>query len=190
MDGGAIRQTWLSRQNSGNRICQLCKNIFKLQSANENNMTMKMISRSSSKYILFNQLKIYTDQEILDSCKRLAERKKIETKSIMKRWQQACGYSCHPRGLLASACLPGLGLFKPSNGYPNGYLHDWMHGMVSHGALNHIMQWLLDTLIKPGIPITWQTCSNTFNFGLSPASQMLSLYPVCGILRPHLLLAA
>ena len=115
---------------------------------------------------MFNQLKICTDQEILDSWKRLAEREKTETKSIMKRWQQACGYSCHSRGLLASACLAGLDLLRPFN----GYLYDWMHGMVFHGALNHIIQWLLDTLVKPGMPNTWQTCSNTFNFGFGPAS--------------------
>ena len=194
MDGGAMRQTWLSRQDSGSRTCQLCKNIFNLQSANENNEDDLKIS---SKYILFNQLKICTDQEILDSWKRLEEREKTETKSMMKRWQQACGFSYHPRGLLASACLAGLGLLRPSS----GYLHDWMHGMVSHGVLNHIMQWLLDFLVKSGMPNIWQTLQQYFQLWTWPgalpgtgalhklfnhkkaqlkasASQMLSLYPV------------
>ena len=85
-DGASQRQTFANRQDSGSRLCQLCKNIFWVSQGKD---TCEEDYKISSKYIVFKDLDLCTDQEILDSWKLLEMRQGVETKANFYIFQQS-----------------------------------------------------------------------------------------------------
>ena len=147
-DGASQRQTFANRQDTGSRLCQLCKNIFWVSQGKD---TCEEDCKVSSKFIVFKELDLCTDQEILDSWKRLEIRQGVETKANFKKWQQACGFTYSSRALLMSQPLAALGLLRPVT----GYVHDWMHTMCSSGILCFIMAWVIEAIAASCMPNIW-----------------------------------
>ena len=144
-DGASQKQTFANRQDTGSRMCQLCKNVFGPATGEDD-------CKISSKFLTYNELYLCTDQEILDSWERLELRQGTETKAVFKKWQQACGFTFSSKALLMSKTLKDLGLLKPVT----GYCHDWMHTMCSNGVLRYIMEWVLEDLATTGMPKLWE----------------------------------
>ena len=169
-DGASQRQTFANRQDTGSRMCQLCKNVFALNVGQASSADDEKIS---SKFIFFKDLDICTDQEILGSWERLQVRQRVESKANFKKWQQASGFTFSIEALLMSQTLKSLGLLKPAT----GYCHDWMHTMCSNGVLCYIMEWVLEALANSGMPKVWETMCQYLQLwvwpGHLPASKSL-----------------
>jgi hypothetical protein len=142
-DGESQRQTFMNRQDTGSRLCQLCKNVFGVSQSNSSLEDYKI----TSKFLLCS------DEEILQSWKRLEIKNSTENKTTFKKWQQACGFTFSPQALLMSKPLEHLGLLRPAT----GYVHDWMHALCSNGVLCYIMQWALEAIATTDMPNIWST---------------------------------
>ena len=124
-DGGAQKQFWCSRQDTGSKPCFLCKNIFSLKGQEDaedeggDNIFSKFLQRS--------QLQIASNSEIIASWQRLASKHSSLSLAQFNKVQQATGTTFNKHALMASAKLLASHVLEPST----SYCFDWMHGMCS-----------------------------------------------------------
>lgn len=144
-DGSAHKQIFANRQDAGSKPCFICSNIFYLRSGEEEHCK---IFKQFTKY---EQLHISTDQDVLDSWHRLAEKSKVLSQADFKLHQQAAGLTYNEHALLNSQMLKRCGLLKPIS----LYCFDYMHGMCSSGLMGDITYLVLESIHNSGVKV-WQ----------------------------------
>ena len=120
-DGAAQKQVWGSKWDSGSKFCFLCANV-RASGTNEANM--------HSNITKYSQLKLTSDQDVLQSYASLHARKQHCTKADFELWQQATGWSHSDQALLLDQQLNSMGLLRPCS----QFAHDPMHGVLQGTA--------------------------------------------------------
>lgn len=131
-DGQAQRQVFNTKGDSGSRLCMMCCNLYSERSAicgDDNVLTCKLMGGK--------ELVQSSDEDIKQSIRKLVEQKSMLNKSEFKLWQQSCGFTYEPYGLLFSTSVSGL--VKPVS----HYIHDWMHCIAVNGVFHTVFyHWL------------------------------------------------
>ena len=78
----------------------------------------------------YSQLRLVTDQELLDSYQRLHTRSSSCTKKAFAQWQQATGLTYSRHALMLNQPLLENGIIRPAT----QFCHDWMHGVLQGTA--------------------------------------------------------
>ena len=86
-DGAAAKQVWSSKGDSGAKFCLLCANVHG-QVAKHADEEPHEFHCATTQY---SQLRLVTDQDLLDSYQRLHTRSSSCTKTTFAQWQQATG---------------------------------------------------------------------------------------------------
>lgn len=141
-DGAAQKMTFSNKQDSGSRICMLCKNLF---SAKGGGGIEK--EKVLQKHIRLGDLDLSSSGEILESWQRMKERQANLNKGQFKKWMQATGIDFTHEALLLSAPLKELQLLKPVE----QYVPDLMHALCSKGCLSYVTFWVLEALCEGGM---------------------------------------
>ncbi|CAE7256692.1 unnamed protein product [Symbiodinium sp. CCMP2592] len=124
-DGGAHKQIWSSKGDSGTKFCILCANIHSGPPTGDNHDIM---DHRTTKY---SQLVLTTDEDVIQSYRRLDERRATcRTKAEFSQWQQATGWTWNPQALLLNQTLLAKNQVKPVS----QFCHDWMHGILQGTA--------------------------------------------------------
>ena len=144
-DGSARKHIFANRQDAGSKPCFICSNIFYLRGGEEEHCKI------FKEYIKYQQLHISTDQDVLASWQRLADKSKILSQTDFNLHQQAAGLTYNEYALLSSQKLLACGLLRPIS----LYCFDYMHGMCSNGLLNDITYLVLESIHTFGIKV-WQ----------------------------------
>ena len=141
-DGSAHKTVWANRQDTGSKPCFLCKNIFQLRDAESSEGQCKVSSQ-------FLEYKLASDEEVLQSWQRLAEKSKTLPKAEFNQWQQAAGLTYNEHALMSSKALHACHLLKPIS----LYCFDFMHTLCSHGVMNDIIFLVLDVIYTSGLKV-------------------------------------
>ena len=128
-DGAAHKQVWAAKGDSGSKFCFLCKNV-RASGTHEDQMHCNITK--------YSQLKLTTDQEVLQSYAKLDARKATCTKTDFDMWQQATGWTHSHLALLLDAELKSMDLLKPVA----QFAHDPMHGVLQGIAPICLFHWL------------------------------------------------
>ena len=105
-DGESQRQTFMNRQDTGSRLCQLCKNVFGVSQSNSSLEDYKI----TSKFLLCS------DEEILQSWKRLEIKIVLKTKPHSKSGNK----------LVASHFTPGTSDEQTSGTFGSAKTSHWL----------------------------------------------------------------
>ena len=144
-DGGAHKLIYGIKGDSGSKYCLCCKNDFSAQAAEDSNSE----SEDEGPSLVFtkrSQLALSSDEEVKESCKRLAARKLTCSPQDFKRWEQATGLNYQPEGLLFQEELEDI--VNPVS----QFMHDWQHGMCSNGCMDKCVYLLFSELVAAGFP--------------------------------------
>ena len=144
-DGGAHKLIYGIKGDSGSKYCWCCKNDFSAQTAEDSNSE----SEDEGPSLVFtkrSQLALSSDEEVKESCKRLAARKLTCSPQDFKRWEQATGLNYQPEGLLFQEELEDI--VNPVS----QFMHDWQHGMCSNGCMDKCVYLLFSELVAAGFP--------------------------------------
>ena len=128
-DGAAHKQVWTAKGGSGSKFCFLCKNV-RASGTHEDQMHCNIAK--------YSQLKLTTDQEVLQSYAKLDARKATCTKADFDMWQQATGLTHSHLALLLDAELKAMDLLKPVA----QFAHDPVHGVLQGIAPICLFHWL------------------------------------------------
>ena len=156
-DGASQKICYSIKGDSGSKFCLKCMNqtcIALPGQADEGHAICKAIKKSD--------LKLSTDQEVLDSWDRLARKYLTETSKNFKFWEQATGWTFSPHSLMH--CKELRPMFKPIS----SYMHDWMHGLLSGGVANAVAYLVMEDLHKCGL--TWQNMERYSKLWTVPAN--------------------
>ena len=156
-DGASQKICYSVKGDSGSKFCLKCMNqtcIVLPGQADEDHAICKAIKKSD--------LKLSSDQQVLDSWDRLAAKYLTETSQDFKHWEQATGWTFSPHSLMH--CKELRPMFKPIS----SYMHDWMHGMLSGGVANVVTFLVMEDLHKCGL--TWQGMERYSKLWILPAN--------------------
>ena len=131
--GSAHKTVWANRQDTGSKPCFLCKTIFQLRDAESSEGQRKVYSQ----FLEYKQLDIASDEEVLQSWQRLAEKSVTLPQAEFNQWQQATGLTYNEHALMSSKALQACHLLKPLS----LYCFDFMHKLCSHGVMNDLNIW-------------------------------------------------
>ena len=146
-DGSAQKQTFSNRQDSGSRVCMLCRNIFAIGTEE----TLDEDLTISARHLTMASCELATDAELLQSWDRLAQHSQSDNKGTFKMRQQASGWTFSEAALLMSPVLRSLGLLRPAT----QYCFDYMHGLCSNGVLCFVLFWAFTAFQQKGLPQVW-----------------------------------
>ena len=146
-DGSAHKFTYSNKQDGGSRVCMACKNIFVLQSKEDEEGSIQL-----AKFTKHHQLEIATDDELLQSWSRMQARKTECAKDRFKSWTQATGISFSEHALLLSSSLREQQVLKPIS----QWVHDYMHGLCCNGVLSWVTFLLIKAFFDNGVKDIWQ----------------------------------
>ena len=132
-DGSAQKFTYSNKQDSGCRVCMLCKNILLSKALTYGDEEGEEAQPTLANFIKIKDLQIASDTELLES--------------DFKTWCKVAGLDYTPHALLLSPVLNELGLLKPST----QYCHDIMHCLCSKGALSYVIFWTLAAACDAGM---------------------------------------
>ena len=126
-DGGAHKITWHCKGDSGHKFCLLCRNVFskrsELADVDDDGDMMCDIIRAED-------LDIATDEELIESARRVHHFHGIDDDKTFKARQIANGFSYTPYNMLCDPTLDGL-VYPASQ-----FMHDWMHCVFVSGVWN------------------------------------------------------
>ena len=151
-DGSAQKFTYSNKQDSGCRVCMLCKNIFLSKAIPLGDEGGEEAQPTLANFIKVKDLQVASDTELLDSWQRMQKRFGEVSKSDFKTWCKVAGLDYTPHALLLSPILNELGLLKPST----QYCHDIMHCLCSKGALSYVIFWTLAAACESGMTTVWE----------------------------------
>ena len=132
-DGAAMKCCYSMKGDAGMRFCVLCANVF-CRKDNEDDLS------EVSKFLNVSDLRLTTNQELLESWKRLMVKVNEETQEQFKLREQATGWCFSSEALWSSRKLEGV--LKPVD----NWVHDWMHALVSNGIYDKAVYLLLEKL--------------------------------------------
>ena len=135
-----------SGQDTGSKQCFLCKTFSSWGMQKAQKHTVK----SPANFWEYKQLDIASDEEVLQSWQRLAEKSMTLPQAEFNQWQQAAGLTYDGHALVSSKTLQACHLLKPIS----LYCFDFTHTLCSHGVMNGIFFLVLDAIYTPG-PIVW-----------------------------------
>ena len=113
-------------------------------------------------------MRFATDDEILNTVRRLAAYKQTDTKKVFLLRQQAFGFRHEPHNMLLDDSLAGI--LKPAS----QFMHDWMHGWVANGVFNTTFYLVLETLEAEGLTDIYERMGNYFSTLHFPARTKLA----------------
>ena len=140
-DGAAQKQVWSSKGDSGTRFCLLCANVHG-QVAEHADEDPHECHCTTTQY---SQLRLVTDQELLDRYQRLHARSSSCIKKDFAHWQQATGLTYSKYALMLNKPLLEKEITKPAT----QFCHDWMHGVLQ-GAAPCVLYHLFASLATEG----------------------------------------
>ena len=132
-DGAAMKFSYAMKGDAGTRFCVLCANVYTCKD-NEDDLS------EICKFLHVSDLRLTTNEELLDSWKRLIAKAHEETHEQFKLREQATGWCFSSEALWSSAKLEGV--LKPVD----NWVHDWMHALVSNGIYDKAVYLLLEKL--------------------------------------------
>lgn len=159
-DGGAQKQFWSSRQDTGSKPCYLCKNIFALRG--QEDAVEEGGDNVFSKFLKRSQLQVANNAEIIASWQRLAIKQENLTVQEFQKWQQATGTTYNKYALMASEKLLACGVLQPAT----SYCFDWMHGMCS-GVMQETVFLVFESLHHAGYNV-WDLVHRWLGFWMLP----------------------
>ena len=151
-DGSAHKFTYSNKQDSGCRVCMLCKNIFLSKAIAARDEEGEEAQPTLANFIKVKDSQVASDIEILESWKRMQQRRSEVSKSDFKNWCKVAGLDYSPHALLLSPILNKLGLLLPIT----QYCHDIMHCLCSKGALSYVIFWTLNAVCDSGMTTVWE----------------------------------
>lgn len=160
-DGQAQKLTFSNKQDSGSRICQSCKNLFITRSADD---AEENGDKELSKYIKKADLQMNSDKELVSSWRRMRDRQSTCNKGQFKSWQQAAGIDFSIYALLMSDSLDSQNMLRPVS----GYVHDFMHGMLSIGVMGWVAYLVISTVCENGLPQIWERLADFLKLWVQP----------------------
>ena len=125
-DGAAQKQVWSSKGDSGTKFCLLCANVHGQVAKHADEEPYEFHCATTQ----YSQLRLVTDQELLDSYQRLHTRSSSCTKKAFAQWQQATGLTYSRHALMLNQPLLEKGIIRPAT----QFCHDWMHGVLQGTA--------------------------------------------------------
>ena len=137
-DGAAQKQVWSSKGDSGTRFCLQCSNVHATRIDTTATDEQDHIFCET---MMYSQLQLVHDQELLDSYQRLHARFSTCTKKVFLQWQQATGLTYSKYALMLNESLLSKGLIQPIS----QFCHDWMHGVLQ-GTAPVVLHHMLATL--------------------------------------------
>ena len=140
-DGAAAKQVWSSKGDSGAKFCLLCANVHG-QVAKHADEEPHEFHCATTQY---SQLRLVTDQDLLDSYQRLHTRSSSCTKTTFAQWQQATGLTYSKHALMLNQPLLDKGVIRPAT----QFCHDWMHGVLQ-GTAPCVLHHLFTSLATEG----------------------------------------
>ena len=157
-DGAAAKQVWSSKGDSGTKFCLLCANVHG-QVAKHADEEPHEFHCATTQY---SQLRLVTDQDLLDSCQRLHTRSSSCTKTTFAQWQQATGLTYSKHALMLNQPLLDKGVIRPAT----QFCHDWMRGVLQ-GTAPCVLHHLFTSLATEGFDCL-PSLKNTSNVGKTP----------------------
>ena len=137
-DGGAHKFVWHCKGDSGTRMCMFCRNLVSQKS--------DLVDEDDGDELLTcsvihdRDLDFATDEDIKDTCRRLAACQHTLSREHFLLRQQAVGFTYQPYGMLWDTSLDTI--VQPIS----QYVHDWMHACFVKGVFNTIFFRLLVAL--------------------------------------------
>ena len=125
-DGSSHKYCFSSKGDSGLKYCLLC-NVTASKVSDEEDPESAELSHA----LKYNQLRVYSDEEILGTFDRLEQRKAVLSNADFGLWQKAVGITYNTQMLLLNAELRAASVLRPAT----QYCHDYMHGCLSNRTL-------------------------------------------------------
>ena len=142
-DGGAHKQVFMVKGESGLKQCILCRNLYSKDSGVVGEDGESILTCS---HIRACELDFATDDDVMGTVRRLAEIARTKPAKELKLREMAAGFNHNRFNLLLDADLGGTVVKPISN-----FAHDWMHTLCVHGVMNTISYLLLFTLQGSGV---------------------------------------
>ena len=136
-DGGAHKQVFCIKGESGTKLCMLCRTLYSSASGIVNEETGEMCQACS--LTLYSEMDFATNDEVRGTVRRLADVAANRPGELALR-QQACGFNHNRMNLLLQPSLDTV--IRPVH----NMAHDWMHTLMVHGVFNTVMYLMLMAL--------------------------------------------
>ena len=153
-DGSSHKYCFSSKGDSGLKYCLLC-NVTASKVSDEEDPESAELSRA----LKYNQLRVYSDEEILGTFDRLEQRKAVLSNADFGLWQKAVGVTYNTQMLLLNAELRAASVLRPAT----QYCHDYMHGCLSNGTLG-VSVFLLFSALPGDAWALFHKCLECWNF--------------------------
>lgn len=135
-DGGAHKQVFLAKGESGSKHCLICRTLYSESSGLADEDGCEILT---SNLHLFDDMDFATDDDVRGTILRLAY-VAANMPSELKMREQACGFNHNKMNMCLEPSLDNI--VKPVSILG----HDWMHTFVVHGVWNTVLFLLLTTL--------------------------------------------
>jgi hypothetical protein len=132
-DGGAHKVLWQCKGDAGTRFCMLCRNVVAPTSLASTLAGQEGLVSTDAVHV--SCLQLQSDQDVLGTVDRLNAKRTVLTQEDFGIWQQACGFTYAPLGVLSNPNLRDI--VKPVS----QYVHDPMHTLLVTGVFQTVM-WL------------------------------------------------
>lgn len=141
-DGAAHKSVWGCKGDAGTKFCMFCKNLVSESSSlvDDDGDEILVCSKTNRALIDFA-----SDSDVLGTIDRLILKRSTLSPADLKLWEQACGFSHCPGGLLFDPSVRHL--LKPIS----QFMHDWMHGIFVKGVFQTTAFLLIKEVYKAKI---------------------------------------